>query len=248
MNQKVVLLDGDQRFLQQLIEAFTKGGWHVAATTDGVQALRECRDADLLVTELVLPGMDGIEVIEEMKKSCPAKALVISGIRSQEMMAKVLAKGGDYFLSKPVRAELVCERARMLVEPRKEEPKREEKNVGHFLDERLTNVFLTVGIPANIKGYAYLKEGIKLAVQKPSIISQITKGLYPEIAARCGTSASRVERAIRHAIDVAWCRGKIQNINAVFGLKIYGPHEKPTNSEFIALLADKMLLEIYSKN
>ena len=81
MNQKVVLLDGDQRFLQQLIEAFTKGGWHVAATTDGVQALRECRDADLLVTELVLPGMDGIEVIEEMKKSCPAKALVISGIR-----------------------------------------------------------------------------------------------------------------------------------------------------------------------
>lgn len=145
MNQKVVLLDGDQRFLQQLIEAFTKGGWHVAATTDGVQALRECRDADLLVTELVLPGMDGIEVIEEMKKSCPAKALVISGIRSQEMMAKVLAKGGDYFLSKPVRAELVCERARMLVEPRKEEPKREEKNVGHFLDERLTNVFLTVG-------------------------------------------------------------------------------------------------------
>lgn len=248
MNQKVVLLDGDQRFLDQLIEAFTKSGWYVTATSDGLQALRECRDADLLVTELVLPGMDGIAVLEELKKTSSAKALVISGIRSQEMMARVLSKGGDYFLSKPVKADLVCERARMLVEPKKEESRTEEKNVTHFLDERLTNVFLTVGIPANIKGYTYLKEGIKLAVQKPSIINQITKGLYPEIAARCGTSASRVERAIRHAIDVTWCRGKIQNINAVFALKIYGPHEKPTNSEFIALLADKMLLEIYSRN
>ena len=111
------------------------------------------------------------------------------------------------------------------------------------LDERLSNIFITVGIPAHIKGYQFLREAVKMAIEEPEIINSITKQLYPSIADRFATSASKVERAIRHAIEVAWNRGKIENINNVFGIKIYDSNEKPTNGEFIALVADKMLME-----
>lgn len=111
------------------------------------------------------------------------------------------------------------------------------------LDEKLANIFITVGIPAHIKGYQFLREAIKMAIDNPDIINSITKKLYPGIADKFNTSASKVERAIRHAIEVAWNRGKIENINSIFGIKIYSPNDKPTNGEFIALLADKMIME-----
>ena len=111
------------------------------------------------------------------------------------------------------------------------------------LEEKISNIFITVGIPAHIKGYQFLREAIKLAIEKPDIINSITKELYPSIAEHFQTSASKVERAIRHAIEVAWNRGKIENINSVFGIKVYTNNEKPTNGEFIALVADKMLIE-----
>lgn len=111
------------------------------------------------------------------------------------------------------------------------------------VNEKITNIFLTVGIPAHIKGYQFLREAIKMAIERPEIINSITKKLYPSIAEKFSTTASKVERAIRHAIEVAWNRGKIENINSIFGIKVYSQNEKPTNGEFIALVADKMLLE-----
>ena len=115
--------------------------------------------------------------------------------------------------------------------------------VNNQLEEKITNIFITVGIPAHIKGYQFLREAIKLAIVNPEIINSITKKLYPTIAEKYDTSASKVERAIRHAIEVAWNRGKIENINNLFGIKVYSSNEKPTNGEFIALVADKMLIE-----
>ena len=112
------------------------------------------------------------------------------------------------------------------------------------IEEKITNIFITVGIPAHIKGYQFLREAIKLAIDNPEIINSITKKLYPTIAEKYDTSASKVERAIRHAIEVAWNRGKIENINNLFGIKVYSSNEKPTNGEFIALVADKMLLDV----
>ena len=111
------------------------------------------------------------------------------------------------------------------------------------LEEKITNIFITVGIPAHIKGYQFLREAIKMAIDNPDIINSITKRLYPSIAERFETSSSKVERAIRHAIEVAWNRGKIENINSLFGVRVYSNNEKPTNGEFIALVADKMLIE-----
>ena len=112
-----------------------------------------------------------------------------------------------------------------------------------YVEEKITNIFITVGIPAHIKGYQFLREAILMAIDNPEIINSITKQLYPTIASKFETTSSKVERAIRHAIEVAWSRGKIENINSVFGLKVYTSNEKPTNGEFIALVADKMLLE-----
>ena len=102
---------------------------------------------------------------------------------------------------------------------------------------------MMVGIPPHIKGYQFLREGIKISTERPEIINAITKQLYPTIAERFNTTASKVERAIRHAIEVAWNRGRIENINNLFGVKVYTKNDKPTNGEFIALVADKMLLE-----
>ena len=111
------------------------------------------------------------------------------------------------------------------------------------MDEKIANIFLSVGIPAHIKGYQFLREAIKMAIDDPDIINSITKRLYPSIAKIYDTSASKVERAIRHAIEGAWNRGKIENINSIFGIKVYSSNDKPTNGEFIALVADKMLIE-----
>ena len=116
------------------------------------------------------------------------------------------------------------------------------------LEERIANLFLTVGIPAHIKGYQYLRSAIVIAVGDMDILNSITKQLYPTIAQMYGTTASRVERAIRHAIEVAWSRGKIETINELFGYTISAGKGKPTNSEFVALIADKIRLEAKMRN
>ena len=104
------------------------------------------------------------------------------------------------------------------------------------IEEKISEIFISIGIPPHIKGYSYLREGIKMTIEKPYIINSVTKELYPAIAARFETTASKVERAIRHAIEVAWNRGRIDAINAIFGARLYLGTEKPTNSEFIALI------------
>ena len=116
-------------------------------------------------------------------------------------------------------------------------------NSSKKIDERISHIFITVGIPAHIKGYQFLREAIKLAVDNPSIINSITKQLYPSIAKKFETTPSKVERAIRHAIEVGWNRGRAERVNDIFGVKAFDRKDKPTNGEFIALIADKMLLE-----
>ena len=118
-----------------------------------------------------------------------------------------------------------------------------ERRRAGSLDERISNIFISIGIPPNIKGYTYLREGIKMAVADQRVMGNVTKGLYPVIGEKYGTTASKVERAIRHAIEVAWNRGRVDAVNAIFGARVYIGTEKPTNSEFIALVADKLILE-----
>lgn len=151
--------------------------------------------------------------------------------------------GASYFLAKPFDYNTALKVINDFSNPRPVQRSQVNVRKNKTLDERIANLFISVGIPAHIKGYQFLREAIKMTIETPEIINSITKQLYPGIAQRYQTSASKVERAIRHAIEVAWNRGKIENINNVFGIKIYAPNEKPTNGEFIALVADKLLLE-----
>ena len=200
---------------------------------------------DVVLMECVLPSIDGFVVMdklnERMGSNCP-KIIIISSLSHEGFIAKAMSQGASYFLCKPVDFEIVEQRifdVFNLSVKQEEKPKSQNR----ILEEKISNIFITVGIPAHIKGYQFLREAIKMAIEEPEIINSITKKLYPAIAEKFDTSSSKVERAIRHAIEVAWNRGKIENINSIFGLKVYTSNDKPTNGEFIALVADKMLIE-----
>ena len=195
----------------------------------------------VLVMEIMLSGMDGFLVLSSLKKSLGSampKVIFISNLSHSGFVSKAIKEGASYFMVKPIMPENLAERIENLMEEKVVESKEEKQ-----LDEKISNIFISIGIPAHIKGYQFLREAVKLAVEEPEIIGSITKRLYPTIAEKFETSSSKVERGMRHAIEVAWNRGKIENINNLFGLKIYSSNEKPTNGELIALIADKMIME-----
>ena len=251
MKTRIMLVDDNEELLGSLKSFFATDDAMeiVGVATDGEKALElfETARPDVLVLDLVMPGIDGFEVMERLdKRDC--KILVLSALSQDAFVTKAMNLGADYYMRKPANPDTLRKRITELLSARSA-PVSEEKTAkprqikNRSLEEKITNIFITVGIPAHIKGYQFLREAIKLAIDNPDIINSITKKLYPEVAEKFDTSPSKVERAIRHAIEVAWNRGKIENINSLFGVRVYNHNEKPTNGEFIALVADKMLLE-----
>lgn len=218
--------------------------FEIVFDVDGCDARKylDTTAVDVVITELVMSGEDGFALLERYRD---VPFVVASELKSEVFVIKALELGAKYYLVKPMEYSVLEQRIQNVYDGDKLGSKvMRKKTVSEkTLDERISNIFVSVGIPAHIKGYQFLREGIKLAVDNPAIINAITKSLYPTIARRFDTTSSKVERAIRHAIEVAWNRGKIENINSIFGVKVYTSSEKPTNGEFIALLADKMLLE-----
>lgn len=198
-----------------------------------------------LITDLIMPESDGFLLLERLASGQYGKmpeTIVLSAVGSEGVITRALDLGAKYYMVKPFDMDLVYKRLLDLFSMR--EVTGSKKVVqSKSLDEKITSIFLTIGIPAHIKGYQYLREAIKIVIHTPEIINSITKALYPAIAAHFDTSASKVERAIRHSIEVAWTRGKIENLNSIFGYNIYGKNDKPTNGEFIALIADRLMLE-----
>lgn len=232
----------------------------VGESGDGAACLSfiEANPVDILVFDLMLPSLDGFALIQAIRalkvSSSMPKMIVASTLSQDSFVSKAISEGVGYFMCKPISVPVLCERVQDLLGKKPSEERMLTSmalrsgmfslpRVNRQLEEKISNIFITVGIPAHIKGYQFLREAIKLAIENPEIINSITKKLYPSIADHFGTSASKVERAIRHAIEVAWNRGKIENINTLFNLKVYSSNEKPTNGEFIALVADKMLIE-----
>ena len=193
--------------------------------------------------DIVLQHCDGFKVLEEVA-NLNSKIIIQSSLSIDGFINKAISLGASYYCIKPFDVETLKERLDDLLNQNSAVKNIIYNNkISNHIEEKITNIFITVGIPAHIKGYQFLREAIKLAIANPEIINSITKKLYPTIALKYDTSASKVERAIRHAIEVAWNRGKIENINNLFGIKVYSSNEKPTNGEFIALVADKMLIE-----
>ena len=249
---RVLLADGNPQFQNAMRDYFTAQEQvaHFDAASDGQAALEALRTGryDVLLTELIMPRADGFEVMERIGAGLfddtPA-VMVVSAMRNEDMVRQACALGARYYMVKPAEPEAVFKRMLEMMD---------QTVVGRSqvlmagaqpksLDEKITSVCLVIGIPAHIKGYHYLREAIRMVYFQPDLINRITKELYPGIAKRFSTSASKVERAIRHSIEVAWTRGKIENINQLFGYNIYTKNDKPTNGEFIALVADKLIME-----
>ena len=219
----VAIVDDDGEFLST-VKMFFAGerGYNVVATArsgrEGVDAIL-ASSPDVVILDMTLPEMDGFEVMSEARLGgSRAKFIALSAIGEDEYALRAMRSGASHFMLKPISFlslknridEIVGVAATtVLLRPAQ----------NRMLDERITNIFISVGIPAHIKGYQFLREAVKMAIEEPEIINSITKQLYPSIADRFATSASKVERAIRHAIEVAWNRGKIENINNVLASK-----------------------------
>ena len=211
---------------------------------EGIKVIDKNRnDYDVIILDLIMPNKDGIYVLDEMKKRGISKPVIISTSYNQdEMIRKVSEYGVRYFLLKPY--DLTDLESRILELSNFE--LKENKNINLFhsgLQMSITKILHDLGVPSHIKGYQYIKEGIMLIYENPSMIGGITKELYPEIANKYNTTVSRVERAIRHAIEVSWNRGDWDLMDEIFGHSVDVDKAKPTNSEFIVTVADKLRLE-----
>ena len=213
----------------------------VGTSFDGAKVVEDVQKIkpDVLILEVMLSNLDGFAVLDKIKqlKEKMPKVFFVSNLSHSGFVTKAVQSGASYFMVKPVSSENLESRINEVLNNGR------SSNESRQLDEKISNIFISIGIPAHIKGYQFLREAVKLAVEEPEIIGSITKKLYPTIAERFETSSSKVERGMRHAIEVAWNRGKIENINNIFGLKIYNRNEKPTNGELIALIADKMIMD-----
>jgi len=238
---KVVLADANEDFRGFLRDAIEKTDeFSIAGTVgDGQEALRICEEQhpDLLLMDVVLPGLDGFGVMKRLPRQGGPQVILISAFCSDRTVTAAMELGAFYFFPKPCEENSLLDRMRAAVKAPAE--------TGHpaELKGMVTSIIHEIGVPAHIKGYQYLREAIMIAVDDMDVINAVTKVLYPEVARRFSTTPSRVERAIRHAIEVAWDRGDLETLQKFFGYTVSNTKGKPTNSEFIAMIADRLVLE-----
>lgn len=266
MNEKIkiVLADDNKDFCQVLKEYLSNESdiEILGIAKDGIEALDLVKKTqpDLLVLDVIMPHLDGLGVIEKLNSmDIPKmpKIIVLSAVGQDKITQSAINLGADYYIVKPFDFVIFINRIRELVSNKSShhvdiKPRTHSdiqmtrsdfvKNVGN-IETEITNIIHEIGVPAHIKGYLYLREAIKMVIDNVELLGAVTKELYPSIAKKFNTTPSRVERAIRHAIEVAWSRGKVDTINQLFGYTVHNTKGKPTNSEFIAMIADKLRLE-----
>ena len=239
---KIMLADADGEARSMLQDALEKTGRFavIASTGDGNEALRLAGEAkpDILVLDLILPGLDGLSVLSRLGGEQLPLVLVTSSFVTQEVAAQAGDLGASMFISKPYGEDAMVESLLRLAE------KADPRVHAPGLEELVTSIIHEVGVPAHIKGYQYVREAIMITVENMDVINSVTKILYPEVAKRYHTTPSRVERAIRHAIEVAWDRGDLETLQKFFGYTVSNAKGKPTNSEFIAMISDRIRLKL----
>ena len=252
MSRKISVLIGDnsEYFAIPCADVMKGHGLDVTTTEKDGKAVLEAlthRRPDVLLMDLFLPRLDALGVLSEMDRmqlTHRPRVMIMSGFDNPALEREVMAAGADYYFLKPFDAAAMAERIRTLWgdkpavrAPREREPERN-------LDMEITEIIHQIGVPAHIKGYQYLRTAILLTVKDSDVINSVTKVLYPSVAKKYQTTTSRVERAIRHAIEVAWDRGDVDVLSSYFGYTIQNSRGKPTNSEFIAMIADKLKLNM----
>ncbi len=250
----VLIADGNEAFCEELYHRLTNSeGYVVVGTaTDGQRALELLRQyhPDVLVLDLMLPKLDGMSVLRaasELEQQPPS--VVTSPFVTDYVASMAASLGAQYFMLKPCDPRKIVDRLeemRNISGVHREGVLRSGTQV--HMEAMVTAIIHEIGIPAHIKGYQYLREAIMIAVEDMDVINAITKVLYPQVAKTFQTTPSRVERAIRHAIEVAWDRGDLETLQRFFGYTVSNSKGKPTNSEFIALIADKLQLQLKRTN
>ncbi len=232
----------------------------VGVAKDGLEVIEMLKTIkpDIIILDIIMPHLDGLGVLEKLNTidlEVRPNILVLSAVGQDKITQRALSLGAEYYVVKPFDMEVFSKRIRQCVGIKTDEPERKSyvqasavglmaSSTPHELETAITNMIHEIGVPAHIKGYIYLREAITMVVNNMEILSAVTKELYPSISIKYNTTPSRVERAIRHAIEVAWSRGRVETISNLFGYTIHNVKGKPTNSEFIAMIADKLRLEL----
>lgn len=258
---KLLIADSNLELLSQMKTFFdSKEDINLVGTaTDGVEASEKIREyrPRVVIMDIVLPQLDGIGLLKSINALPRAHrpvVIITSGAKKEHVTNICMQLGADYFMIKPCSPETIYERINLLCAPRTSQGEFQEsqmyiKQQSDIPSDRAIEIFVTktihsVGVPANIKGYQYLRDAIIMSIKDTELINAVTKQLYPRVANRHNTSPSRVERAIRHAIEVACIRGNEEELYKLFGYTVSNNKGKPTNSEFIAMIADKLRLEL----
>lgn len=252
---RVVIADSGYEILSKQLQVQSGDTIDIVNTTDDGAAVydivSECRP-DVLLIDVFIANVDGLEVVEQLRANeefSGTSIIFITNVGSPRIISMAFNLGADYYIMKPCNPEILSKRIIQIAGLSKEDELVEidaRANVGRqasSIENDVTEIIREIGIPAHIKGYQYIREGIIMAINDMNMLNFITKLLYPSIAKKYKTTSSSVERAIRHAIEVAWSRGKIEVIEEMFGYTVSAGKGKPTNSEFIALIADKLRIE-----
>ena len=264
---RVIIADDNQDFVNTLLSYLEREEnlEVVGVARDGKEAIDLIIDKkpDIALLDMIMPHLDGLGVLEAIQAQNMEKmpmCIMLSAVGQDKITQKAISLGAEYYIVKPFDIDLLMKRIKDFkfykpgtitgnyysreIKPQYIEIAPENKKDEGSLEALVTNVIHEVGVPAHIKGYQYLREAIIMVVNDIDVINQITKQLYPDIAHKYGTTPSRVERAIRHAIEVAWGRGQTDTVESIFGYTVSAAKGKPTNSEFIAMIADKLRLEM----
>ena len=251
-NTKILIADESATQRQILREALNRAGWRfIDEAANGEEALAKLtrNHYDAALIDMMLTKLDGIGVLRSYKASAAEGNapvfLMVSPVAGQTMIAEAVAAGADLCLMKPFDTKSLCEHLTRLLAARGKTGMAPKSNTEAIpdIETQVTKIIHQIGVPAHIKGYQYLRTAILLTIQDSDIINSVTKVLYPSVAKKYQTTTSRVERAIRHAIEVAWDRGDVDTLNSYFGYTIQNNRGKPTNSEFIAMIADNLRLK-----
>ncbi len=263
---KVLLADDNKELITVLSEYISLQEdmevVEVAGNGNEVLSVLRQRDIDILLLDVVMPDLDGVSVLEELKDNPtlykrPRHIIMFTAFNQEKIMMRAAELGASYFIMKPFEINKIVKIIRDInvrfdttevSKPINNLYTNQRPVVKKFdLESEITNILHEMGVPAHIKGYLYLRESINMVYNDIELLGSITKVLYPDVAKKYKTTASRVERAIRHAIEVAWNRGNIEAISNIFGYTVSVSKSKPTNSEFIAMIADKLRLEHKNK-
>ena len=239
--------------MTEIMQSLEQYGFSTAfCMKDGEEVLSRIQNEkpDVVIMDLFMTHIDSIGVMRAIRKQKPEKLpmfVVYSSFDSPVLEREVMSAGATYFVLKPFNLSDLAENIVRLSKRQRQRAKGGIRQIGYdsnSLELKVTEILHQIGVPAHIKGYHYLRDSIILSIEKPEIINAVTKQLYPTVAKKYETTSSRVERAIRHAIEVAWDRGDVEVLNGYFGYTIQTSRGKPTNSEFIAMISDKLRLQM----